>query len=230
MPERDEFGQPHEVERAAEEAQLMQDLVDGQAVDNYEQAHQLVNERAEDLLSPELLKTITDKLFDIHQPGIGFSAVVHRKPWEADPGLESVFSSGLLGQRESKNSQIRGKGLQPEEIKLAWLRNVKKGKNRVPVFFNITGRVRRDLKPKEETNEDITGSQLFPGGVTVLFDLSPFRELHGTVDTIEATIDNIGVDPGGQHVYKLDSAYLPGRLRRNSQKVLGMQMSMNLGG
>jgi hypothetical protein len=194
----------YEIERAAEEAKVLQYLVDGQIVDNLEQAHELINKRAEDLLTPEILETIAGKATDIHRPGIGFSGVDHNKPWEENPELESVFTNGLLGNR---------KYLRKDDVDLrtAWAQNSRHPHpefGRQPVFFNITGRVHRDTHKKEETNDYILSGHLRPGGVTILFDLSPFKEIGGTVDSAHETLELHGKHKGGHHKFIFDSPYL----------------------
>jgi len=123
-------------------------------------------------LSPEIIEMIMEKVQDIKKDGIAFTTITGRSLYEMNEQeqLRSILEHGLLG----------GPIMSPR-VKTKWTQELKKkgrGNKAAPVFFNISG---RSLNSYPDTPSSLRylrpGDRGQYGGVTILFDLTKFKEV-----------------------------------------------------
>lgn len=143
-----------------------------------EQRATLQKESAEGRLAPETLAMIMDKVRDIDQPGIAFTAIgsTHgeAKGQELD-FMRSILENGLIGTNDDPHTAIERTLIRQDYYKKLKDRDADNAK----IWFNITGRM-NDIKEMKEKYPDqkevaLTSWSIF-GAPLITFDISHFRE------------------------------------------------------
>lgn len=129
----------------------------------------------EQKLSQEILEQVMEKVRDIDEPGIAYSAII-RRPNEPEK-LRSVLNDGILGMRRSRRHTE-----DTEVSRERWRQEVRQKDDRPLVYFNIVGRA-HDLMyyridDKEKTRREINISYYvqLPGNKTIILFDSQFAE------------------------------------------------------
>jgi len=146
----------------------------------------------EEELSPEVVEKIMEKVQDINATGIAFSGL-----GELDSNnLGSLFKNGLLGDNWKSHDVPHEKYLKnlPTEEKVKkWTERTKESKDTI-VHFNITGRMEESRIWEENKGKvpfvyrgrkiksqiDLSQWSASENGVTILFDVSSFKEQPNT--------------------------------------------------
>lgn len=153
--------------------------------------------RSEDIeLTPEIIEKIMAKVQDINKKGVAYSgiarlylpyealkpsenqAALYEKAWQEElEHIKRILVGGLLGR--SLNDISKG-----DEIRETYKKERRQQNKDIRVHFNIVGRA-ADLPKKEGTEISQcywTKKGLIRGTISLLFDISPYKEVSTSED------------------------------------------------
>ena len=147
----------------------MRDIVDSHHVDTYQEAATIIDKKAEQLLSPELIEQISNRCIDVFKYGRGISYVrdadnrheVHKSI--SNPDVEGAPSNQTVYET------LFREGLNPDRSR----------KDRDFIDFNIVG---RQKKRRSENQLAPSYSHFGPG---IIFDINRLNETSGVSNALE---------------------------------------------